>query len=125
MACQTMPQEFSAMPLAAPCPPRIGHSRRFANQVIGRTVMPNRNGNSDRRPGVSRRTFLADTGMGFTGLALSAMLWQDGVARGQEHALPDGRPHFRPKAKSVIWLFMCGGVSHVESFDVKPELNRY
>ena len=74
---------------------------------------------------LSRRTFLADTGMGFTGLALSALLWQDGVARAQEHALPDGRPHFTPKAKSVIWLFMCGGVSHVESFDVKPELNRY
>jgi hypothetical protein len=79
----------------------------------------------NRCPGVSRRTFLADTGMGFTGLALSALLWQDGVGRAQEHALPDGRPHFTPKAKSVIWLFMCGGVSHVESFDVKPELNRY
>jgi hypothetical protein len=75
--------------------------------------------------GVSRRTFLADTGMGFTGLALSAMLWKDGVARAQENALPDGQPHFRPKAKSVIWLFMCGGVSHVESFDIKPELNRF
>src|SRR5262245_29990847 len=67
----------------------------------------------------SRRTFLADTGMGFTGLALSALLWKDGVGRAQEHSLPDGRPHFAPKAKSVIWLFMCGGVSHVESFDVK------
>ncbi|MCI0682092.1 MAG: DUF1501 domain-containing protein [Gemmataceae bacterium] len=76
-------------------------------------------------PALSRRTFLADTGMGFTGLALSALLWQDGVGRAQEHTLPDGRPHFTPKAKSVIWLFMCGGVSHVESFDVKPELNRY
>jgi hypothetical protein len=74
--------------------------------------------------GITRRTFLADTGMGFTGLALSAMLFQDGVARA-DNAPPDGRPHFVPKAKSVIWLFMCGGVSHVESFDVKPELNRY
>jgi hypothetical protein len=75
-------------------------------------------------PGITRRQFLADTGMGFTGLALGAMLFEDGVARGDNPA-PDGQPHFQPKAKSVIWIFLCGGVSHVESFDVKPELNRY
>lgn len=38
--------------------------------------------NPHRCPGVTRRSFLADTGMGFTGLALGAMLFQDGVARG-------------------------------------------
>ena len=74
-------------------------------------------------PGVTRRSFLADTGMGFTGLALSAMLFRDGVARAATAA--DGKPHLVPKAKSVIWLFFCGGVSHVESFDPKPELNKY
>ncbi len=77
-----------------------------------------------RCPGMSRRTFLADTGMGFTGLALSALLFRDGVARA-DNPPPDGRPHFPPKARSVIWIFLCGGVSHVESFDPKPELNRY
>lgn len=77
-----------------------------------------------RCPGVTRRSFLADTGMGFTGLALGALLFKDGVARG-DTALPDGQPHFTPKAKSVIWIFLCGGVSHVESFDIKPELNKY
>ncbi len=82
-------------------------------------------------PGVSRRSFLADTGMGFTGMALGALLFQDGVARAATapHAPafqpPDGRPHRTPKAKSVIWIFLCGGVSHMESFDVKPELNKY
>src|SRR5437879_2666785 len=77
-------------------------------------------------PGITRRSFLADTGMGFTGLALGAMLFRDGVARAdQVNPPPDGNPHFPPKAKSVIWIFLCGGVSHVESFDVKPELNRY
>jgi hypothetical protein len=77
-------------------------------------------------PGITRRSFLADTGMGFTGLALSAMLFRDGVARAdQVNPPPDGKPHFPPRAKSVIWIFLCGGVSHVESFDVKPELNRY
>ena len=76
-------------------------------------------------PGVTRRSFLADTGMGFTGLALSAMLFRDGVARAAAAEHPDGKPHLVPKAKSVIWLFFCGGVSHVESFDPKPELNKY
>lgn len=64
--------------------------------------------------------------MGFTGLALGAMLFRDGTARGEgTWQPPDGRPQFAPKAKSVIWIFLCGGVSHVESFDVKPELNKY
>src|SRR5678815_2799282 len=78
-------------------------------------------------PGITRRSFLADTGMGFTGLALGAMLFKDGVARADESSWqpPDGKPHFTPRAKSVIWIFLCGGVSHVESFDVKPELNKY
>src|SRR5262245_47813324 len=78
--------------------------------------------------GVPRRAFLADCGMGFTGLALAAMLQRDGIARGAERggwAPPDGKPHFAPKAKSVIWLFMIGGASHVEGFDPKPALDRY
>jgi hypothetical protein len=82
----------------------------------------------------TRRSFLADVGMGFTGLALGAMLHRDGVARAAEgDPPPDGRAHFtsglrpdaRPKARNVIWLFMAGGVSHVESFDPKPALNKY
>jgi len=67
--------------------------------------------------------------MGFTGLALSAMLFRDRVARAEEPDSnwrpPNGQPHFPPRAKSVIWIFLCGGVSHLESFDVKPELNKY
>ncbi len=77
-------------------------------------------------PGIHRRTFLADLGLGFTGLALGAMLQRDGFASpGQPWAPPDGKPHRTPKAKSVIWLFMNGGVSHLETFDPKPELNKY
>jgi hypothetical protein len=63
--------------------------------------------------------------MGFTGLALGTMLFRDGVGRAESWQPPDGQPHRTPRAKSVIWIFLCGGVSHVESFDVKPELNRY
>ena len=62
-----------------------------------------------------RRAFLADLGMGFTGLALGAML----------RAEKQPQPHFAPKAKRVIWLFMIGGVSHMETFDPKPELDKY
>jgi hypothetical protein len=62
---------------------------------------------------------------GFASLALAAMLHRDGVAREGAWAPPDGQPHFAPKAKSVIWLFMNGGVSHMESFDPKPMLTKY
>src|SRR5688572_747618 len=80
--------------------------------------------------GVTRRSFLLDTGMGFTGLALSAMMFRDGgfqKVNASEAAWqpPTGNPHRTPRAKSVIWIFLCGGVSHLESFDVKPELNKY
>jgi Protein of unknown function (DUF1501) len=75
---------------------------------------------------IPRRAFLGDFGMGFTGLALGAMLQRDGIGGdsiGAGWAPPDGRPHFPPKVKNVIWLFMVGGVSHLEGFDPKPELN--
>src|SRR6188474_117881 len=76
----------------------------------------------------SRRTFLADVGMGFTGLVLGSLLHQDGIARAVETTglrPPTGSPHFPPKAKSVIWIFLVGGMSQMESFDPKPELNKY
>ena len=64
--------------------------------------------------------------MGFTGLALGAMLFRDGVARGSDlWQPPTGLAHANPRATSVIWIFLCGGVSHLESFDVKPELNKF
>lgn len=69
--------------------------------------------------GVTRRSFLADCGLGFTGLALGSLLARDGYASAA------GPLHHAPKAKSVIWLFMLGGTSHLESFDPKPALNKY
>lgn len=71
-----------------------------------------------------RRPFLADVGMGFTGLALGAMLNRESKAS-ELWTPPTGKPHFAPKAKSVIWLFMNGGVSQMESFDPKPMLTKY
>ncbi|MCA9145998.1 MAG: DUF1501 domain-containing protein [Planctomycetales bacterium] len=72
---------------------------------------------------IQRRQFLADCGLGFTGLALGAMLQQESYAT--EATPSTSRPHFASKAKSVIWFFMNGGTSHLESFDPKPALNRY
>jgi len=77
---------------------------------------------------VNRRMFLADCGMGFTGLVLGAMFERHGIVRAAPPAIwtpPDGKPHFAPKAKSVIWFFMIGGVSHMDTFDPKPALNKY
>ncbi len=77
-------------------------------------------------PPLPRRAFLADLGLGFTGLALGALLQRETRASlPGPWSPPDGLPHFAPKARSVIWLFMNGGVSHMESFDPKPMLTRY
>ncbi|MCH2203404.1 MAG: DUF1501 domain-containing protein [Fuerstiella sp.] len=79
-------------------------------------------------PSQGRRTFLADVGLGCSGLALGALLNQDGFAReGAEtaHVQPDGLSHFTPKAKNVIWVFLSGGYSQVETFDPKPALVKY
>jgi len=76
-----------------------------------------------------RRNFLADLGLGFTGLALGSMLMQDRSASSNEHESvwtpPTGKAHFTPKAKSIIWVFLSGGVSQMETFDPKPALNQY
>src|SRR3954467_8458479 len=69
----------------------------------------------------SRRAFLSDIGLGFTGLALGAMLARDGLVRASETPITT----LQPKAKSVIWIFLVGGMSHLESFDPKPELNKH
>jgi hypothetical protein len=78
---------------------------------------------------VSRRQFLAQAGGGLGSLALAAMLDRDGGSRAAERAAPAGglvpnAPHFEPRAKRVIYLFMHGGPSHVDLFDPKPELAR-
>lgn len=73
----------------------------------------------------NRRQFLTGSSLGFAGLALSVMLHSDAVAGESSWSPPTGLPHFPAKAKSVIWLFMNGGVSHMESFDPKPMLSKY
>jgi hypothetical protein len=74
----------------------------------------------------TRREFLWEAGAGFTGLALTGLLSLDGffnaAAAAERNPLAPKKPHFRGPAQSVIFLFMYGGPSHVDTFDYKPKL---
>ena len=67
---------------------------------------------------IARRQFLHQMAGGFTGLALGA-LWAEAGELTAPSASRVAGPHFRPRAKAVIFLFMCGGVSHLDTFDPK------
>ena len=74
----------------------------------------------------SRRQFLMQTMQGFSGVALAAMLTEE--ARGESPEIDPAKPyaprstHFAPKAKRVVEVFCSGALSHVDTFDYKPEL---
>ncbi len=73
----------------------------------------------------TRRGFLRDSFCGFTSLALAAMLHDERLQAAPRNPLAPKPPHFKTaKAKSVIFLFMAGGPSHLETFDPKPLLNK-
>jgi hypothetical protein len=69
---------------------------------------------------LSRRGFLRRTGLGCGSLALTWLLHREGTLA---HAAPR-QGHFPARAKAVIWLFMTGGPSQVDTFDYKPELQK-
>jgi hypothetical protein len=72
----------------------------------------------------NRRTFLTQTGVGIGGLALADLVQRDSAAvAAPDHGVLDS-PHFAPKAKRIISLFMSGAPSHLDLFDYKPELVR-
>jgi hypothetical protein len=72
----------------------------------------------------SRREFLARAGGGFGTIALAYLLGEDGALAAQAGLAQDEvrGPHHAPRARSVIWLFMEGGPSHLDLFDPKPTL---
>src|SRR5437868_5832268 len=82
--------------------------------------------------GRTRREFLWETGAGFTATALTGLLSADGFFDNRLHAaepktkfvnpLAPKKPHFPAKAKSVIFLFMYGGPSQIDTFDYKPNM---
>ncbi|MEN9677653.1 MAG: hypothetical protein RIS76_3549 [Verrucomicrobiota bacterium] len=71
--------------------------------------------------GLSRRLFLQRAGHGFGGVALAQMLAAEQPAPGGG---PRFQPHFKPRAKRCIFLFMVGGPSQMDLFDPKPVLDR-
>ena len=71
----------------------------------------------------SRRAFLSQAGSGLGALALAAL--DADCAFGSADPLVARAPHHRPTAKAVIWCFMEGGPSHIDTFDPKPALERF
>ena len=86
--------------------------------------------NETRPVGRNRRGFLKELGLG--GIALTSLL-ADQPASGAvavpgadlSEPLAPRQPHFAPKARNVIFLFMVGGASQLETFDHKPLLKKY
>jgi hypothetical protein len=77
------------------------------------------------RRSLDRRRFLRDAHCGLGGLALLSLLHDEARAAEARDPLAPKKPHLPdPKAKSVIFLYMAGGPSHLETFDPKPQLNK-
>lgn len=73
-------------------------------------------------PALHRRSFLKHTSAGFGWLALAGLLGEQSQSRAATNPL---QPHHRPKVKNVIFCFMDGGPSHVDTFDPKPALKEH
>jgi hypothetical protein len=86
-------------------------------------------------PIITRRAWLAQSGFGIGAFALASLLAEEGLLAAETAPGKPGEnlplnlharaPHFAPKAKAMISLFMHGGPSHVDLFDPKPELTKY
>src|SRR5881392_2889803 len=75
---------------------------------------------------ITRRWFFQQCGVGLGAIALGQLLRESGwAASAALNALAAKQPHFTPKAKRVIFLFMAGAPSHLELFDYKPALEKW
>src|SRR4051794_22020695 len=81
------------------------------------------------RSHLTRRWFFRDCGVGLGSIALGSLLGGSMAAAEDAPApaspLAPRKPHFAPRAKSVVYLFQAGAPSHLELFDYKPELARH
>ncbi len=73
--------------------------------------------------GIARRSFLRDSGIGLGSMALSSLLSSEAVGVPVSAGIP-GLPHFAPRAKRIIWLYMAGGMTHLDTWDHKPTLQK-
>ena len=76
---------------------------------------------------IGRRWFIEQCGVGLGAIAANSLFTQAGYAANPQsnNPLAPKQPHFKPKAKNVIYLFMAGGPSHMELFDNKPMLAKF
>ena len=72
----------------------------------------------------NRREFLCDSCCGIGALAFGAMLQQEAARAASNNPLAPKPPHMKAKAKAVVFLFLAGGPSQVDTFDPKPLLNK-
>src|SRR5438309_2065231 len=74
----------------------------------------------------SRRQWLQQAGLGFGMIAVTSLLAEDHLLASESaiNPLAPKKPHFDAKTKRIIFLFMSGGPSHLETFDPKPDLQR-
>ncbi len=80
---------------------------------------------SSRELPFARRDFLSRCGMGLGMTALSALCGRDALGVASTNPMSPRGPHFAPKAKRIIHLFMNGGPAHMDTFDPKPELTKW
>jgi hypothetical protein len=78
---------------------------------------------------VTRRWFFRQCGVGLGAIALNELLREKGLAKPADETAPDPlalkQPHYKPRAKRVVYLFMAGAPSHLELLDYKPQLAKY
>ena len=74
---------------------------------------------------ITRRHFFKQSGFGIGGVALSALLDERLFAQQADGPLAPRAPHFAPKAKHIIYLFMAGAPTQLDLFDNKPALQKY
>lgn len=102
-------------------PPNSGSGPRRGEG--GSVLLRDANSASSRlQPLLSRRHFLSNTTGGLGAVALAWLMRQDQVRANPSSAI---LPAFTPRAKRVVQVFCCGGVSHLDTFDHKPELERF
>src|SRR4051794_13809284 len=87
----------------------------------------NMNSNSSQMPSplLTRRHFLWEAGAGLSGLALAWMFQQEARGAAANVALSPGGTHFPAKAKRIVHICACGGVSHLDTYDYKPDLIKH
>ncbi|MDB5307898.1 MAG: hypothetical protein JWO38_2100 [Gemmataceae bacterium] len=80
---------------------------------------------AERHRYLTRRWFFRDCGVGLGAIALNSLLAESARAAAATDSMAPKPPHFAPKAKRVIYLFMGGAPSHLELFDHKPQLAKF